>query len=70
MKAPSHRLPQIAPGKGRPAPEYCTVGDMLCEVRIWTQEQWDAASRDRPPMKAEQVPGLGWVVAIPAGRIE
>ena len=70
MKAPSNRLPQQITPPARPRPEYCTVGDVLCEVRLWTQEQWDAASMDRRPMKAERVPGLGWVLAVPAGRPE
>jgi hypothetical protein len=38
---------------------------MLCRVRIWTDEEWDAMPlASRPPI-SEYVAGLGWVAAIP-----
>jgi hypothetical protein len=46
-------------------PLYCTVGPSLCRVRVLTDDQWNALPEDHKPLKAESVPGLGWVVAFP-----
>ena len=47
------------------APLYCTVGPSLCRVRVLTDDQWNALPEDHKPLRAECVPGLGWVVAFP-----
>jgi hypothetical protein len=52
-----------------PLPLSCVVGETLCHVYVLSEEQWGAIpARRRQGMKAEYVPGLGWVVASP-GRL-
>jgi len=63
-EAAATALPE-APAHG---PEYCVVGEMLCEVRTWTDEDWAALPAARRPVAYERVPCLGWVGAVPAGR--
>ena len=69
MKATPNRLPRVDAPQSRPGPQYCTVGDMLCEVRVWTEARWDATPAGERPVKSARVPGLGWVVAVPAGHL-
>jgi hypothetical protein len=59
-----------APGPERPAPSlpepvYCTLGETLCRVRVWTEEEWAALDPADRPTPAEHVPGLGWIVPVP-----
>jgi len=60
-----HPEPDMRP---TPAPGYCVVGEMLCEVRTWTEAEWAALPSDLRPLVYEHAPGLGWIGAIPAGR--
>ena len=62
--------PDRPPPDGRPAapdagPLYCLDGPVLCHVRVWTDAQWAALPAGRRPHRAEHVPGLGWVGAVP-----
>ena len=68
MKASPNRLPRLDSPETLSGPQYCTVGDVLCEVRVWSQLRWDATPAAERPVKATRVTGLGWVVAVPAGR--
>lgn len=49
-----------------PPPESvrCTVGDTLCYVHIWSQEEWERIAPNHRPSCAEYFPGLGWVGAV------
>jgi len=42
-------------------PIYCVVGDTLCEVRVWTEREWEELDPTEQPSLAVHVPGLGWV---------
>ncbi len=46
-------------------PQLCTVGAVLCRVRVFTQAEWDALPESERPATREHVPGLGWVAAVP-----
>ena len=66
MNATSDRPRLSDVGPARPSPQYCTVGEMLCEVRLWSEDEWDAMpSGDRPEV-VSHVLGLGWVGAVPS----
>lgn len=54
-----------AEAKAEPEPVYCTLGDTICRVRIWTEEQWEQLPPERRPAPAEHIPGLGWVAPVP-----
>ena len=54
------------PEESRPPPFRCVVGETLCHVYVLSQAQFDALPGPRRRhVKAEHVPGLGWVVASP-----
>ena len=53
----------------RPAPVQCTVGSVLCTVRVWTESQWQALAPQARPTTAAYVPGLGWVGAVPSEHL-
>lgn len=59
------RLPLATPA--RQDPILCSVGDTLCEVRVWTEEEWVLIPPSQRPSLASHFPGLGWVGAV-AGR--
>lgn len=44
---PTHATPP------RPEPLLCAVGDTLCEVRVWTEEEWDLIPTDPQPAPAD-----------------
>jgi hypothetical protein len=46
-----------------PGPLYCVVGDTLCRVRVWTEDEWSRLEPAARPSPAVHVPGLGWVAA-------
>ena len=46
-------------------PLYCTDSPSLCRVRVLSDEEWNALPERDRPRRAEQVAGLGWVVAFP-----
>lgn len=67
---PANRVssqPQMQTAAHGQPPVHCAVGDMLCEVRVLDDAQWEAMPANRRPSTAEYVPGLGWVVAVPPG---
>ncbi|MDR3637358.1 MAG: hypothetical protein P4L84_26375, partial [Isosphaeraceae bacterium] len=46
-------------------PVEVIVNGLLCELRIWSEEEWtDMPDRDRPAA-CVFCPGLGWVGAVP-----
>lgn len=53
----------------RPEPVRCTVQSTLCDVRIWTEQQWEALAPGDRPATAAYFAGLGWVVAIPVEHL-
>jgi hypothetical protein len=68
MTAPTKRLFSASPHQeqGRsPEPTYCIVGDTLCRVCVWTEDEWDRLDPAQRPSTFEHVPGLGWVGAVP-----
>jgi hypothetical protein len=50
-------------------PQFCTVGAMLCRLRVWSEPQWDALPAAERPATREHVPGLGWVAAVPVENL-
>jgi hypothetical protein len=38
---------------------------MLCELRIWTEAEWDELTTFERPVTFSKVAGLGWVGAVP-----
>jgi hypothetical protein len=51
----------------RREPVHIACGPHLCRLEILAESEWDAlAPEDRPPL-AEQVDGLGWLVARSVG---
>ena len=56
-------------GESLALPILCTDGSTLCRVRILTPAQWDALPPDQRPKRAEFVPALGWVVAVPVEEL-
>jgi len=74
MRRPKpHRIEGTNPAQGRnpvvsvdePEPMLIMSGPMLCRLRVWTDEQWGELPEAGRPAQHTQVPGLGWVVAIP-----
>jgi hypothetical protein len=45
-------------------PIQCIVGDTVCNVRVWSEEEWERLAPADRPTPAEHVPGLGWVGAV------
>jgi hypothetical protein len=67
MMAPPNRLATLAPPppeSPRPGPVECIVGDTICRVRIWTEEEWGRLPAEERPSPAEHVPGVGWVGVV------
>lgn len=57
------------PGPPRPLPEgLVAVGDVLCQLFVWTEAQWEAIPEPLRPSPAANRPGLGWVAPLPARR--
>ncbi len=46
-------------------PLQVMVGSALCELRIWTEEEWDLLSDAQRPSNFIYAPGLGWLGAVP-----
>jgi hypothetical protein len=38
---------------------------MLCELRVWTEAEWEALPAEARPARHAHAPGLGWVGAVP-----
>src|SRR5262245_53055294 len=60
MALPNHRLPSQANDPAHntssPGPVYCIVGETLCQVCIWTEEEWERLDPVERPERAEHVP--------------
>lgn len=41
------------------------VGTILCELRVWSDEEWALLSESERPLRYVHAPGLGWVGAVP-----
>jgi hypothetical protein len=46
-------------------PLLITSGPMLCRLRVWSDEEWDALPVPRRPAQHARVAGLGWIGAVP-----
>lgn len=55
----------IAPACPRPLLTQVLDGCTLCELVVWTDEQWSELSATERPERACYFPGLGWVCAVP-----
>lgn len=66
---PPTPLPACLEGGGQDDATYCTDGGVLCRVRVWSREHWDALPEQDRPARAVYVEGLGWVVALPVGVV-
>jgi hypothetical protein len=72
MTIPNNRIATRSPSPATPAgpaqpahePIYCIIGNTLCQVRVWTEEEWEKLDPAERPSPAEHVPGLGWVGAV------
>jgi hypothetical protein len=54
----------------QPAPTpHCTDGPVLCEIRVFSDAEWEALEPEERPKRAEYYEGLGWVVAIPVEHL-
>ena len=42
-------------------PMLITSGAMLCRLRVWTDDEWEAMTTAERPSQYTHVPGLGWV---------
>jgi hypothetical protein len=41
------------------------VGSALCDLRVWSEEEWAALAEHERPLQFVHAPGLGWVGAAP-----
>ena len=67
MVIPNNPPPQRKQGRSAKSsitPLYCIVGDTLCEIRIWSDEEWERLDSAARPSQFNHVPGLGWVGAV------
>lgn len=73
MRPPHKRTGTIRPG-GKPAQHQAEasmrievlIGAALCELRVWTEEEWAALPEHERPTQFVHAPGLGWVGGVPA----
>ena len=53
------------PQPSRPVTIPIVMGPMLCDLRVWSDADWEALpDRERPAVR-ERVHGLGWLGAVP-----
>ncbi len=67
MAFPNQRFPWRENEPAQPSscePVYCIVGETLCQVLVWTEEEWELLDPVERPGVVEHVPGLGWVGAV------
>jgi hypothetical protein len=70
MTAPSRRKLRSTPERPSwPEPVYCTLGDTLCRVHIWTDEEWQQLDPDERPAEAVHYPDIGWVAPVLVGKL-
>ena len=48
-----------------PTPTRIVSGGWTCELRVWTEAEWEALPPHGRPAQHTHVPGLGWVGAVP-----
>lgn len=63
-RTPAPETETASPAQPPLEPIYCIVGNTLCQVRVWTEEEWERLAPAERPSPAEHVPGLGWVGAV------
>ncbi len=54
----------------RPVLAHCVIGDTLCRVQFWTEQEWDQLDSGKRPNTAEHLPGRGWIAAVPIGSMK
>jgi hypothetical protein len=52
-------------GPTSPEAAYCTHGETLCRIVIWTEQEWERLDPAERPEPSAFVPGLGWIAPIP-----
>jgi hypothetical protein len=57
--------PTILPSPPTVPPIHCTDGPGFYQVRILSEQEWESLPESQRPARAEYVPGVGWVVALP-----
>jgi len=45
------------------------IGSALCDLRVWTEEEWAALPEHERPLQFVHAPGLGWVGGAPVARL-
>ncbi|MDR3638162.1 MAG: hypothetical protein P4L84_30440 [Isosphaeraceae bacterium] len=45
------------------------IGSALCDLRVWTEEEWAALPEHERPLQFVHAPGLGWVGGVPTIRL-
>jgi hypothetical protein len=61
----SQLLMRPVPGPEMTPWAWIVSGGMNCELRIWTEAEWEALAAASRPALHEHMPGLGWIGAIP-----
>ncbi len=46
-------------------PMQIVVGSVLCDLKVWSDEEWAALSETERPLVYEHFPQLGWVGGVP-----
>jgi hypothetical protein len=65
MRPPRRTSKSIQASRSRAKPVFCTLGDTLCRVRVWTERQWEQLDPGRRPAAAVHRPGFGWFAPVP-----
>ena len=45
------------------------IGSALCDLRVWSEEEWAALPERDRPLEVVHAPGLGWVGGVPSVRL-
>jgi hypothetical protein len=45
------------------------IGSALCDLRVWSEEEWAALPEHERPLEFVHAPGLGWVGGVPTIRL-
>jgi hypothetical protein len=62
----SQLLRRSAPGPETTPWSWIVSDGLDCELRIWTEAEWEALPAASRPARYAHAPGLGWVGAVPA----
>jgi hypothetical protein len=64
-----NRLAKFRPTSRPEARAFAAIqvvnGPLLCEIRFWTEAEWDALPDGERPEDCAHKPGLGWIGAVP-----